>query len=70
MFLKDSSNGDLVEVLEVRTLTDPTAVETSVRYQAGEEAGDPVGVRKMALTFPSGEVLPKCWMDVHYRISF
>ena len=70
MFLKDASNGDLVEVLEMTVLTDPTIPSLNVRYQAGEEAGDPVAAKKEDLTFPSGEVLPKCWMDVHYRISF
>lgn len=70
MFLKDAKKGDLVEVLDVRELADPTVDQMSVRYQAGEEVGDPVKVSKSALVFPSDEALPKCWLDPHYRMHF
>lgn len=70
MFLKDKAKGDLVEVLEVREATDPNVEEVTVRYQAGEERGDPVKVAKKSLVFPSDEKLPKCWLDAHYRMKF
>jgi len=70
MFLKNTDNGDLAQVVELSELTDPNASSVTVRYHAGEEAGEPVSVAKTALTFPSGEALPKCWRDAHYRVSF
>ena len=70
MFLKNSDNGDLAQVVELAELTDPNATTVTVRYHAGEEAGDPVHASKATLVFPSGEALPKCWMDAHYRVSF
>ncbi|RME86178.1 MAG: acetyltransferase [Zetaproteobacteria bacterium] len=69
MFLKDE-NGDLVHVEDLMELVDPHLDEVLVRYQAGEEQGDPVRVKKASLRFPSGEPLPKCWLDPHYRIHF
>jgi len=70
MFLKDMKNGDLVDVLDVNALMDPSVGEISVRYQSGEEVGDPMATSKERLVFPSGEVLPECWRDMHYRVSF
>ena len=70
MFLRNVSNGDLAQVLKQGELTDPNSTSVTVRYHAGEEAGDPVSVEKSGLVFPSGEALPKCWLDPHYRVSF
>jgi len=70
MFLKNASNGDLAEVVNVSELSDPNASSVTVRYHAGEEAGDPMEAAKSGLVFPSGEALPKCWLDPHYRTSF
>ncbi|PJA33933.1 MAG: acetyltransferase [Zetaproteobacteria bacterium CG_4_9_14_3_um_filter_53_7] len=70
MFLKNAANGDLAQVVHLSEVTDPYSSTVTVRFHAGEEAGDPVKVEKSGLTFPSGEALPKCWLDPHYRISF
>ncbi len=70
MFLRNASNGDLAQVVELGQLTDPNSSSVTVQFQAGEEVGDPESVEKSGLTFASGEALPKCWMDAHYRISF
>jgi len=70
MFLRNTTNNDLAQVVALDELMDPNATKVTVRYHAGEEAGDPVGVNKADLCFPSGEPLPKCWLDVHYRVSF
>ena len=70
MFLKNTTSGDLFEVSEIPSLTDPNERNVRGRYQAGEEIGDVVAVEKKLLQFPSGEPLPKCWLDPHYRISF
>jgi len=70
MFLKNAGNGDLAQVVEMSELMDPNASTVTVRYHAGEEAGDPLSANKSDLVFPSGEALPKCWLDPHYRVSF
>ncbi len=70
MFLKDADSGDLVQVVDFREATDPHQTDVRVRFQAGEEQGDVVTLAKSGLVFPSGESLPKCWLDPHYRIKF
>ena len=67
MFLKDKSKDDLVEVLTLKELFDPFSGTLIGRYQHGEEPQDPETFKKTALAFPSGEALPRCWMDAHYR---
>lgn len=68
MFLKlrDADDESLVEVLDLKQLLDPFANEVLVRLHAGEELQDPGAVRKDHLVFPSGEVLPRCWLEGHY----
>jgi len=70
MFLKEKSSDDLVEVLDPKEMFNPASGTMSVRHQAGEEVGEPVAVKKTELCFPSGEELPRCWLDTHYRIKF
>ncbi len=70
MFLKDKKSGDLVEVLNPKEMFDPASATMQVRFQAGEEVGEPIDVNKAGLSFPSGESLPKCWLDTHYRVKF
>lgn len=70
MFLRNRTNNDLAQVIELDELMDPNSTSVTVRYHAGEEAGEPIKVNKADFCFPSGEQLPKCWLDVHYRVSF
>ena len=67
MFLKDKKSGDLVSIIEMHTLTNPGRVNITGRYQHGEEEQDPESFKKSDLIFPSGEALPLCWQDSHYR---
>lgn len=67
MFLKESNSGHLVQILNMTELTNPFSTTTQVQYQNGEELQDPEAIRKDALVFPSGESLPQCWLDSHYR---
>lgn len=67
MFLKQKSSGDLVEVLEAQNLYDPFKVEILARSHAGEEMQDPEMFVKSELIFPSGESLPRCWLDPDYQ---
>lgn len=67
MFLKNTSNNDLIEVLTLKELFDPFSKHLIGRYQHGEEVQDPEKFNKSDLSFLSGEPLPRCWMDAHYR---
>ncbi len=67
MYLRHTLSGDLVEILDVAALFDPFRSEVTGRLHAGEEMQDPVGFRKAELVFPSGEGLPRCWVDPNYR---
>jgi len=67
MFLKDKTSGDLVEVLDAEALVDPCRETVNGRFHAGEEMQEPRDFAKAELLFPSGESLPRCWVDPHYR---
>ncbi len=69
MLLKQRSKGELVEVLATDDLFNPFIDELTGRYNHGEEAQDPEKFKKVDLSFMSGEALPRCWMDSHYRDS-
>ncbi len=67
MYLKDKQTGDLVEVLTLDDLFDPFKATVSGRFHAGEELQEPREFAKADLIFPSGEGLPRCWTDPHYK---
>jgi len=67
MFLKDKASGKAVEVLGLNELFDPGHPRIVGRYHAGEELQDPEKFDKANLAFCSGESLPRCWLDTHYR---
>jgi hypothetical protein len=67
MFLTQSITGDLVEVLDTASLANPYEHEIKVQFQHGEDLNDPELIDKHQLCFPSGEALPECWLNAHYR---
>ncbi|MGR5175411.1 acetyltransferase [Vibrio parahaemolyticus] len=67
MFLKERKSGDLVDVVEMTTLTNLFRDSVEGRLQAGEEQQDPQMFKKSELVFMSGEELPRCWTDPNYR---
>jgi len=67
MYLKHAANGRLVEILSIADLFNPIHSELVGRYHAGEELQDPEKFVKTDLVFPSGEELPQCWVDAHYK---
>ncbi len=67
MFLKDKQTGHLIEVLDIKELIDPFNPEFTGRLNYGEDLPDPEKFRKENVTFQSGEPLPRCWVDPHYR---
>jgi hypothetical protein len=67
MFLREKNTKHLVEVLDLDELFDPVKPAFSGRLNVGEEMPDPDRFIKADVCFPSGEALPRCWIDVHYR---
>lgn len=67
MLLKEKASGDLLEVVELSDLFNLNHPEIIGRYQCGEEEQDPEKFKKANLEFLSGEELPRCWTDPHYR---
>jgi len=67
MLLKQKSNGHMIEVVNFIDLVDLNNEEVVGRYQEGEEPQDHGKFKKQDLVFLSGEELPKCWFDPHYR---
>ncbi|GAB6260651.1 acetyltransferase [Photobacterium sp. CCB-ST2H9] len=69
MFLKESKSGDLVDVVDMASLTNPFKRHVTVQFQSGEDLADPVMIEKQHLAFPSGEGLPECWINGYYRLQ-
>lgn len=67
MYLMHKPSGDLVEMLNLESLFDPFRREVSGRFHAGEEMQEPAAFAKNELVFPSGEHLPRCWLDPAYK---
>ena len=67
MLLQDKTTGNLVKVMDVQSLINPADEEIVIRVQAGEEEQEPEPNQKKDLIFPSGEELPRCWLDADYR---
>lgn len=67
MFLRTRADGLIVEVLSLPQLFDPFATTVPGRLHAGEELQEPEALVKAELIFPSGESLPRCWLDPHYQ---
>ncbi|MBF2065236.1 MAG: acetyltransferase [Calothrix sp. C42_A2020_038] len=67
MLLQDKETGNLVEVNDLQALLSPNEATVKVQVQEGEEEQDPEALKKSNLIFPSGESLPRCWVDAEYR---
>jgi hypothetical protein len=69
MLLKTRSNDHMVEVTNLIDLMNLNVARVIGRFQEGEEQQDPETFNKSDLVFLSGENLPRCWTDPHYRDS-
>lgn len=67
MLLQKKDNGTLVEILNLQEIISPNQDKVTIRVQAGEEEQDPESIEKQSLIFPSGESLPRCWLDPDYQ---
>jgi hypothetical protein len=67
MYLVNCKTHDLVEIMDEEALFDPFKSYVTGRYHAGEELQDEQLFDKCELSFQSGECLPQCWTDSHFR---
>ncbi|WP_250657873.1 acetyltransferase [Alkalimarinus coralli] len=67
MLLKLDSNGKLVDIIDIQALINPFHHEVEGQPQWGEDLADPENYLKSDLRFLSGEHLPSCWVNSHYR---
>tara|TARA_R110002167_G_scaffold189988_2_gene392199 strand:- start:121 stop:366 length:246 start_codon:yes stop_codon:yes gene_type:complete len=68
MFMKVKRSDDLVRIDDLQMLASPLEESVKGCRQAGEEEQDAEMFRKTDLVFPSGESLPKCWVDADYQV--
>lgn len=67
MLLKNKESDTLVEILDIQALINPAKEKVPGQTQDGQEEQDPEGYPKKNLIFPSGEELPRCWVDANYN---
>jgi hypothetical protein len=67
MLLQDKETGNLVEINDLQALISPNQDTVTVQSQSGQEEQDPEPLNKANLVFPSGENLPRCWVDANYQ---
>jgi hypothetical protein len=67
MLLQVKDSGELVKIVEIQELLDPNNDVVHAKDQEGQEEQPPDTFKKENLVFPSGEVLPRCWLDADYR---
>jgi hypothetical protein len=67
MFLKDKQTENLIKIADIESLINPSKNSVSGKDQSGQEEQDTTDFAKESLQFPSGENLPRCWMDADYQ---
>jgi hypothetical protein len=56
-----------VKIVDVQELLDPTSEIVHAQDQEGQEEQETDIYQKEELVFPSGEKLPRCWLDAKFR---
>ena len=59
---------DLIQINDFEQLINPFDASVKGRSQAGEEQQEAKLYRKDELAFPSGEPLPRSWLDPAYNV--
>jgi len=67
MLLRRKSNKHMISITNVSELMDLNFTNVEGKDQTGEEEQDSETYLKSDLVFLSGEELPRCWIDPHYR---
>lgn len=66
MLLKNKQDGALIEIQDIISLINPFESQIKGCIQEGQEEQNPEEFAKDMLIFPSGENLPRCWIDADY----
>jgi hypothetical protein len=69
MLLQIKDSQDLVKIVDVQELLDPTSEIVHAQDQQGQEEQETDIYKKEELVFPSGEKLPLCWLNAQYRMA-
>lgn len=69
MLLKSKETGTLIKIQDTESLINPNQHEISGQDQAGQEEQNTTTYSKEELVFPSGESLPRCWLDSNYTTA-
>ncbi|MBD2299510.1 acetyltransferase [Nostoc sp. FACHB-87] len=69
MLLQIKDTSDLVKITDIQELIDPNVNIVHGKDQEGQEEQDIDTFTKESLVFPSGESLPRCWLDANYRAA-
>ncbi|MGB3202518.1 MAG: acetyltransferase [Nodosilinea sp.] len=69
MFVKNAQDQTLIKVINIDELFDPMQDQVQGQDQSGQEEQPPQAFSKSQLQFPSGEALPKCWVDPDYQMN-
>ncbi|ALF56216.1 acetyltransferase [Nostoc piscinale CENA21] len=69
MLLQIKNTHDLVKITDIQELIDPNVNVVHAKDQEGQEEQDMDTFEKQNLVFPSGESLPRCWLDANYRVA-
>jgi hypothetical protein len=69
VLLQSIETHDLIKVLNVDELVNPSHPQVCGQRQAGQEEQNLEYYSKNELIFPSGETLPRCWLDANYRVA-
>lgn len=67
MLLQLKENGELVKIVDVQELINPNTDTVQAKEQEGQEEQQADSYKKENLVFPSGESLPRCWLDANYK---
>ncbi|MBE9212116.1 acetyltransferase [Plectonema cf. radiosum LEGE 06105] len=67
MFLQLKNDGELIKVTDVQQLINPNTDSIEAKQQQGQEEQPSESFKKENLVFPSGESLPRCWIDADYK---
>lgn len=67
MFLQIKDSRELVKIVDIQELINPNIDIVHGQEQEGQEEQETDSFKKENLVFPSGESLPRCWLDANYR---
>ncbi|MDZ7957704.1 MAG: acetyltransferase [Aulosira sp. DedQUE10] len=67
MLLQLKDSGELVKIVDLQELIDPNNDLVHAKDQEGQEEQETDTFKKDELIFPSGESLPRCWLDASYK---